>query len=156
MKWLPGAISKLMKYARINLSATNYIAMSDNNFKFINQIDLIPKLFEIYQKYCTYKKFSSVMPLFYQQFCDTSIDVIGYYDDQKLIAFSLIKRYGLENAEALQFAWDYTSPSLRLGINSLKNECAVYKAQGFKYLYLGGADDYKSQLDGYEILGPLL
>jgi len=156
MKWLHGGISKSMKYARINLNETNYIAMPNDNFKFINHVDLIPKLFEIYQKYCTYKKFTSVMPLFYQQFCDTSIDVIGYYDDQKLIAFSLIKRYGLENAEVLQFAWDYSAPKLRLGINSLKNECAIYKAQGFKYLYLGSADDYKSQLDGYEILGPLL
>jgi hypothetical protein len=145
-----------MKYARIDLSKTNYTAMSVDNFNFINQVSLISKLFEIYQKYCRYKKFPSVMPLFYQQFCDASIDVIGYYHKQQLVAFSLIKKYDLENAEALQFAWDYATPNLRLGINSLKNECAIYKAQGFKYLYLGSADDYKSKLDGYEILGPLL
>jgi hypothetical protein len=145
-----------MKYARIDLSKTNYVTMPVDNFKFINQTSLVSKLFEIYQTYCTYKKFPSVMPLFRQQFCDDSIDVIGYYHKQQLVAFSLIKKYDLENAEALQFAWDYAAPNLRLGINSLKNECAVYKAQGFKYLYLGGADNYKSKLDGYEILGPLL
>ena len=55
----------------------------------------------------------------------------------------------------MQFAWDYANPKLRLGIESLKNECAVYKARGFNYLYLGLADEYKSQLDGFELLGRL-
>ena len=43
---------------------------------------------------------------------------------------------------------------LVFGIKSLKHECALYKARGFKYLYLGGADEYKKQIDGFEILGP--
>ena len=96
------------------------------------------------------------MPLFDQQFQDVYTEIIGYFSNRKLVAFSLIKKYDLENVEALQFAWDYSNPKLRLGIESLKNECAVYKARGFKYLYLGQADEYKSQIDGYEVLGKLL
>jgi hypothetical protein len=110
---------------------------------------------EIYKKYCIYKKFESVVPLFDGMIFDKFTDIVGYYADDKLSAFSLIKRYDRENAEALQFAWDYKNPDLRLGIESLKHECAYYKNQGYKYLYLGLADEYKSQIDGYELLGPI-
>lgn len=95
------------------------------------------------------------MPLFDQQFRDPWNDILGYFSNRKLVAFSLIKRYDTKNAEALQFAWDYVNPKLRLGIESLKNECAIYKKQGYNYLYLGLADEYKSQIDGFEILGKL-
>jgi hypothetical protein len=113
------------------------------------------QLKEIYRKYCTYKQFTSVMPLFEGMVFDKYIDVIGYYPNNKLAAFSLIKRYDRLNAEALQFAWDYAEPELQLGIESLKSECAYYKQQGYKYLYLGLADKYKEQIDGFEILGPI-
>lgn len=117
--------------------------------------DRMDQLKEIYRRYCTYKKFESVVPLFEGMVFDKYTDVIGYYPDNKLAAFSLVKRYDRQNAEALQFAWDYVNPELRLGIESLKHECAYYKQQGYKYLYLGLADEYKSQIDGYELLGPI-
>ena len=60
-----------------------------------------------------------------------------------------------ENIVIDHHAWDYSNPKLRIGLRSLQNECAFYKSQGYKYLYLGLADDYKSQLEGYEILGPI-
>jgi hypothetical protein len=116
---------------------------------------MFPEMFEIYSKYCEHKQFSSVMPLFEQQFRDVSTEIIGYFSNRKLVAFSLIKLYDSDNVEALQFAWNYANPKLRLGIESLKNECAKYKARGYKYLYLGSADEYKSQIDGFEILGKL-
>lgn len=141
-----------MKYCRINLNKTNYTI---EDFKYIHDSKLWPKLFEIYQSYCKYKKFESVMPLFEQQFYDPMNEVIGYYHLDELVAFSIIKIYNNENAEALQFAWNYVNPELQLGIKSLKNECALYKHRGFKYLYLGQAAEYKSQIDGYEILGKL-
>lgn len=144
-----------MKYSRIDLSKTNYTLMPDINCRYIIHEDLFPEMFEIYRKYCEYKKFDSVMPLFDQNFRDIYTDIIGYYSNRKLVAFSLIKKYDLSNAEAVQFAWDYADPKLRLGIESLKNECAIYKARGFKYLYLGLADEYKQQLNGFEILGKL-
>ena len=144
-----------MKYCRIDLSKTNYTTMSDTNCRYVVHQDLFPEMFEIYRRYCEYKQFDSVMPLFEQQFRDTSTEIVGYFSSRKLVAFSLIKLYDKDNADALQFAWDYANPKLRLGIDSLKNECAIYKERGYKYLYLGGADEYKSQLDGFEILGKL-
>jgi hypothetical protein len=95
------------------------------------------------------------MPIFDIQYTDEHTDVIGYYDNNKLVAFSLVRTYDQDSAESLQFAWDYADPKLRLGIESLKNECALYKQRGFSYLYLGQADKYKSQIDGFEILGKL-
>ena len=82
-------------------------------------------------------------------------DVIGYYDADQLVAFSLIRRYDNHNALCDQFAWNYNKPQLRLGIETMKAECAIYKDRGFQYLYLEQAHLYKSSLDGFEILGPL-
>ena len=144
-----------MKYCRIDLTKTNYTAMSSTNCRYIVHESMFPECFEIYRKYCEHKQFDSVMPLFDQQFRDPWTEIIGYFSNRKLVAFSLIKKYDIENAEAVQFAWDYRNPKLRLGIESLKNECARYKERGYKYLYLGGADEYKSQIDGFEILGRL-
>lgn len=145
-----------MKFCRIDLSKTNY-----ETFKFghllssVEKDDRMEQIQEIYRKYCTHKKFESVVPLFSGMIFDRYTDVIGYYPNDKLSAFSIVKRYDRENAEALQFAWDYKNPELRLGIESLKHECSYYKSQGYKYLYLGLADEYKSQIDGYELLGPI-
>lgn len=144
-----------MKYCRIDLSKTDYTPMSSTNCRYVVHEDMFPEMFEIYRRYCAYKQFDSVMPLFEQQFRDTSTEIVGYFSNRKLVAFSLIKLYNKDNVDALQFAWDYANPKLRLGIESLKNECAIYKARGYKYLYLGGADEYKQELDGFEILGPL-
>jgi hypothetical protein len=141
-----------MKYARVNLSQSDYNTM--NNWAYINDIDVI-QLNDIYKKYCVYKNFDSVMPIFDCQYLDTRVDIIGYYDNDSLIAFSMVKLYDDKNAELLQFAWDYVKPELMLGIESLKNECAIYKKRGFEYLYLGGAEKYKRFLDGFEIIGKL-
>ena len=142
-----------MPYSRIDLSKTNYQIMSKH--RFITQPD-ISELNGIYQTYCRYKNFSSVMPIFDSEYTDPNNDVIGYYDsdDKMLIAFSLLRRYDSINVEAIQFAWNYATPSLELGIRSLCNECAIYKSRGFRYLYLGGAEKYKRKMDGFEILGP--
>ena len=142
-----------MKYARIDLEETNYATLSSG--KVITYAN--PRqLHHVYRLYCEHKQFESVMPLFDSQFNDPNIDVMCYYgDDNTIIAFSLIRRHDKESVESLQFAWDYANPRLRLGIESLKHECAYYKAQGYKYFYLGGADEYKSKIDGFKILGPL-
>lgn len=141
-----------MTYARIDLLQTNYKKL--RNFQFIKHVNNL-ELQKIYKEYCDYKNFKSVMPIFDSEFFDPKNDVIGYYDGEMLVAFSLLRRYDDENVEAVQFAWDYKTPKLRLGIDSLKSECAVYKELGFKYLYLGGADEYKKKIDGFELLGSL-
>ena len=136
-----------MKFARIDLSKTNYT--QTDKFRYLTIHDY-PELNEIYIKYCRYKQFPSVMPLF----IDNTMEILGYYDSA-LIGFSLIRCWDQYNAECIQFAWDYEQPSYRLGIVSLENECAVYKARGFQYLYLGQDAEYKRQFDGYEVLGPI-
>jgi arginyl-tRNA--protein-N-Asp/Glu arginylyltransferase len=141
-------------YARIDLSKTNYSKLSSHVLLTIQDFE-ISELQSLYKEYCNYKKFKSVMPIFDSEFTDPKNDVIGYYNNQQLVAFSLLRRFDNENVEAVQFAWNYNNPKLSLGINSLKSECAVYKELGFRYLYLGGADEYKKKIDGFELLGPL-
>jgi len=140
------------QFARINLSKTNY--ESTVKWEYLHEPD-IPKLNTIYRDYCKYKHFASVMPIFDSRYTDPMTDVIGYYDGDKLAAFSLIRRYDKENALCDQFAWNYNNPRLRLGIETMKTECAIYRARGFKYLYLEQAHLYKSEIQGFEILGPL-
>lgn len=143
-----------MKFSRIDLSKTNYSKI--NNWTYLIPTEkCINKCQIIYQKYCRHKQFDSVMPLFDLHLYDRYSDIIGYIDDSELVAFSLIKRFNPCDAEAIQFAWDYENPDLRLGIISLQHECAIYKDRGFKYLYLGEDLEYKRQFDGYEILGPI-
>jgi len=115
----------------------------------------IAELRDIYRTYCIYKHFASVMPLFDSQFTDPDTDVLGYYDNDLLVAFSIIKRYDDENALCAQFAWNYRNPKLRLGIESLRTECAIYRERGFRYLYLDQAHLYKQGITGFELLGPL-
>jgi hypothetical protein len=140
------------QFARIDLSKTNY--KINVEWMYMPKPD-IPALNEIYRTYCTHKHFASVMPMFDSRYTDPMIDVIGYYDQAKLVAFSLIRRYDQHNALCDQFAWTYHNPKMRLGIETMKTECAIYRARGFKYLYLEQAHLYKSEIDGFEILGPL-
>jgi hypothetical protein len=140
------------QFARIDLSKTNYEINVE--WMYMAKPD-IPALNEIYRTYCTHKHFASVMPIFDSRYTDPMTDVIGYYDNAKLVAFSLIKRYDEHNALCDQFAWTYHNPKLRMGIETMKTECAIYKARGFRYLYLEQAHLYKSEIDGFEILGPL-
>ena len=109
----------------------------------------------IYREYCSYKNFQSVMPLFQSQCEDVMVEIICYYDNNKFVAWDMIRLHDKYNAEALQFAWDYKNPDLKLGIESLKNACAIYKQRGLQYLYLGQDAKYKQHLDGYELVGRL-
>ena len=140
-----------MIYARIDLEQTSYSTMQ-SNWGFISNPDTV-LLNNIYLQYCKYKKFPSVMPIFDCEYTDTRNDVIGYYDHHQLVAFSIIRKYDNKNIEAVQFAWTYHDPKLRLGIRSLEHECALYKHAGYKFLYLGEANEYKSKIQGFEILG---
>jgi len=143
------------QFARINLSQTNYTTTVDWQYITKRDADTLAKLDAIYRSYCIYKRFASVMPIFHSRYLDPMADIIGYYDDGELVAFSLIRRFDAHNALCDQFAWTYHKPKLRLGIETMKSECAIYKEQGFKYLYLEQAHLYKSDMDGFELLGPM-
>jgi hypothetical protein len=143
------------EYARIDLSKTSYCPTT--TYSYLSASDEnITQLNDIYRTYCIYKHFGSVMPIFKSQYTDPNTDILGYYDNDELVAFSLIKLYDKHNALCEQFAWTYHRPKLRLGIESLITECAIYKERGFKYLYLDQAHLYKQGLQGFELLGPMI
>jgi phosphoribosylformylglycinamidine (FGAM) synthase-like enzyme len=96
-------------YARIDLSKTNYNKLGNYSLLTIQDFE-ISELQNLYREYCNYKKFRSVMPIFDSEFTDLKNDVIGYYDNQQLVGFSLLRRFDNENVEAIQFAWDYKNP----------------------------------------------
>jgi hypothetical protein len=139
------------QFARIRLEQTQYQPTTD--WYYITEPD-ITQLNDIYRTYCLYKHFASVMPIFDSQYLDPATDIIGYRDAGDLVAFSLMKRYDDHNVLASQFAWTYHNPRTRLGIESLRTECAIYQQRGFKYLYLDQVHLYKQSFDGFEILGP--
>ena len=139
------------QFARIDLSKTTYLATV--TWEYLREPN-IAQLRDIYRTYCIYKHFASVMPLFDSQFTDPDTDVIGYRESGELVAFSLMKRYDTESVLASQFAWTYRNPRTRLGVESLKTECAIYRDRGYKFLYLDQAHLYKQGLEGFEILGP--
>ena len=143
------------QFARIDLSKTNYTPSVSWQYITSREPSVLTQLDSIYKTYCTYKHFASVMPIFHSRYFDPMADIIGYYDQDRLVAWSLIRRFDQHHALCDQFAWTYHRPRLRLGIETMKTECAIYKARGFRYLYLEQAHLYKSDMDGFEILGPL-
>ena len=140
------------QFARINLEKTTYTPSVSWEYLRDPSINVLN---DIYRTYCIYKHFASVMPIFDSQYTDPLTDVIGYRDQGRLVAFSLMKRYDNKNVLASQFAWTYHDPRARLGVESLKTECAIYRERGFEYLYLDQAHLYKQGLEGFEILGGL-
>ena len=142
------------QFARIDLAQTDY--KETVSWAYLTKNDkMIAQCLEIYRTYCIYKHFGSVMPMFESRLRDPMADVIGYWDRDRMVAFSLIRRFDDHNALCDQFAWTYHDPKLRLGIETMKTECAIYKARGFRYLYLEQAHLYKQEIDGFEILGPM-
>ena len=74
-----------MIYCRIKLSKTNYQAY---DYAYIEDKPNLKKIQDIYKKYCDYKKFKSVQPLFAN---DIKVHkVMVYYDEGKFVAFSLL------------------------------------------------------------------
>lgn len=142
------------QFARINLAKTMYTPTVAWQYIVDRDANTIAQLDRIYRDYCVYKKFASVMPMFNSRYTDPMADVIGYYDQDQLVAWSLIRRFDDCNASCEQFAWNYHDPRLRLGIETMKTECAIYRARGFEYLYLEQAHLYKQEIDGFELLGP--
>lgn len=93
------------------------------------------------------------MPIFIEDLQGS--EILGYFDNGKLVAWSMMLLYPSQlSVTAEQFAWNYENPKIRLGIASLENECAYYKELGYHYLYLHGADSYKKDFDGFEVVGP--
>lgn len=137
---------------RINLDKTNYKQMY---FKLLSNEHFI-ECEAIYKKYITHNKIDNPHPVFEEEWNKDSkynSDVLGYYHNNKLVAWSLIYKFPSKSTVlADQFAWDYGDPKLKLGYKTLRSECAYYKSLGFKYFILGEDDKYKEELKGFEIL----
>lgn len=142
-----------IEYCRIDLSVTDYDLLP--SARIIKNFDTT-ELQNIYKKYCEYKKFTSVEPMWDTEFIWSHNDVIGYYNDTKMVAWSVVTKYNSKDVYSVQFAWDYVTPELRLGIKSIEHECAYYKSLGYKYYYLGEAHKYKHNIKGFEILNGYL
>ena len=139
-------------FCRIYLSKTNY-----SLYKHALILELVPtkRILEIYSTYSKYKNFKSVMPIFKEELLHNNVQIIGYFDNSNLVAFSYLYIHNNKNVECNQFAWNYNNPKLHLCIKSLRHECAFYKSKGYEYLYLGEDDTYKQDIDGFETLGPI-
>jgi len=139
----------------IDLTETNY-KLNTTDYKIFAEYEKIPvdRMLEIYQEYANYKKFKSTWPIYPEEFTAKQNDIIGYYDQNRLVAWSMIYKINTHVVEALQFAWDYKNPKLKLGIQSMKTECAIYKQKGYKIIILGEAQNYKRSIDGFNEFGP--
>ena len=138
-------------YCRVDLTKTKY---KEIQYEVLDE-SYFDEINEIYKNYCKYKGFDSAMPLFIEDIQQTNTEILGYRNDDKLIAFSLILLYpSKQSVTADQFAWDWKDPGLKLGYKSIRSECARYKRLGYNYFYLGDYYDYKAELAGFEISKP--
>ena len=131
------------EYARIDLSKTNYKVLPENQFKILRQWNY-DELMQVFSKYCAYKKFRSVLPLWYEDFASENTKVFGYYQNNKLIAWSLMLEYPYAKCVTVDRLHGIIKiPCPRLGIK-MESEC-ILQRQGIQ-LYLHGADEYKNNL----------
>ncbi len=137
---------------RIDLTKIKYKQI---NFVLLGLQDF-PKCEEIYKQYIEHNDIENPHPVFEEEWnteAKYNADVIGYYDNNDLVAWSLTYKFpSKQTVIADQFAWNYSNPKLKLGYKSIRSECAYYKSQGFKYFILGDPDKYKEELQGYEII----
>ena len=140
------------QFGRIDLAKTSYKINTDC------ELLLDPptlELLRIYRDYCRHKHFFSVIPMVAERFTESGTDVIGYRDNGQLVAWSMLRRWGTHSVLSDHFAWDYRNPALRLGIQSLESECAIYRDRGFQWMYFESVEPYLLDVEGFEILGPI-
>jgi hypothetical protein len=141
-----------MKFGRIDLTKTTYSIVLDAHL--LNPVP-VDEVNRVYKAYCLYKNFKSVMPLVPGRFTVPGTEVLGYYDQNQLIAWSMYRIWDSKSIVIDHHAWDYGNPKLRIGLRSLENECALYRNQGYQYMYFESVEPYMLNLQGFEILGTL-
>lgn len=141
-----------MKFGRIDLTKTTYNIILDAQL--LNPVP-VDEVNRVYKAYCTYKNFKSVMPMVPGRFTVPGTEVLGYYDQDQLIAWSMYRIWDSKTIVSDHHAWDYTNPRLRIGLHSLENECALYRDRGYEFMYFEFIAPYMSDLQGFEILGTL-
>ena len=95
------------------------------------------------------------MPLVPGRLTIPGTEVFGYYDNDRLIAWSMYRVWDDKSIVIDHHAWDYNDPKLRIGLTSLQNECALYRNRGYEFMYFESIAPYMLNLQGFEILGTL-
>ena len=139
----------MVQHCRINLQNETFEPQLD--YKLLDNPDG-NKLLEIYDEYSKYKQFESPFPFYKEQFSHVDFDIIGYYDKDELVAWTMLYIINKDVVDCQQFAWNYRNPRLRIGFKSIETESFIYKSRGFKYIILGEASEYKSTCKGYELI----
>jgi hypothetical protein len=141
-----------MTFARIDLDEISYQVSLDHKL-----LDPVPvdDVLQVYRAYCAHKNFHSVMPMVPGRFFVPGTEVWGYYDNHKLVAWSMYRIWDQHSVVCDHHAWNYQNPQLRLGIRSFENECAIYRDRGFRFMYFESVASYMFDIDGFKILGRL-
>jgi hypothetical protein len=140
------------QFGRIDLTKTNYV--NEIDWWLLNPVP-VNDVQRVYRDYCVHKHFQSVMPMIAGRLTAPDTEIIGYYDQSRLMAWSMYRIWDDKNILSDCFAWDYRNPQLRLGIRSIENECAIYRDRGYRYMYFEAVEPYMLDLQGFEILGPI-
>lgn len=140
------------QFGRVNLEATNYVIELEHEI-----LDPVPvnDVLRVYRDYCAHKRFQSVMPMISGRLMADGTEIVGYRDQDRLVAWSMYRVWDDANIVSDHHAWDYRNPRLRLGMRSLENECAIYRDRGYRFMYFESVQPYMLDLEGFETLGPL-
>ena len=138
------------QFGRIDLAATNYKV--DLEHTLLNPVP-VTEVQRVYREYCLHKHFQSVMPMLAGRLTAAGTEIIGYHDQDRLVAWSMYRIWDRENVLSDHFAWDYRDARSRLGIRSAQNECAIYRDRGFRWMYFESVEPYMLDMQGFEILG---
>lgn len=139
------------QFGRINLDKTTYRECLPWEMLSPPPVD---DLNRVYRDYCRHRRFQSVIPMFDGRYHEAGTEIIGYHDQGDLVAWSMYRIWDSENILSDHFAWNYRNPGLRLGIESIKNECAIYRDRGYRSMYFESVEPYMLDIEGFEILGP--
>jgi len=140
------------QFGRIDLDQCEYKSIASWDYLTTPPVDTLLK---IYQEYCRHKHFRSVMPMIPGRFFVPGTEIIGYHDNDRLVAWSMYRIWDDKNVLSDHFAWDYKNPGLRLGVRSLENECAIYRDRGYRWMYFESVEPYMLDIQGFEILGAM-
>jgi hypothetical protein len=140
------------QFGRIALQKTSY--QPELACELLNPVP-VDQVISVYRDYCSHKHFQSVMPMIPGRLTDTNTEIIGYHDNDQLVAWSMYRIWDNKNILSDHFAWNYRNPRLRLGMRSLMTECAIYRNRGYEYMYFESVEPYMLDIEGFEILGPI-
>ena len=141
------------QFGRIDLERTQYV--SDLDWRLLDPVP-VNDVLRIYREYCLHKHFASVIPMIPGRLTAPGTEIIGYHHRERLVAWSMYRVWDDQNILSDHFAWDYRDSRLRLGIRSLENECAIYRDRGYRWMYFESVEPYMLDIEGFEILGPII